>query len=172
MCNKRLLCSSYTTRYKTHSLFLRAFAHHHAHCTHELNMCTQYNIVQNAHGSCHGTTRHSSLLDLLRSAFSLSLVLSSSLMCPVCLAAPLELAHWIWAETTEWHKPKSRMFSGHLFYWFLCILFDLIKLWTTISDVCASSNCSAQFRMKTHTHTHTRAAPFIHSFNAHTCQLQ
>lgn len=133
-------------------------------------------IVQNAHDSNHGTSRHSSLLDLLRSAFSLSLSLArslprsfsrySSLVCPLILylAAPLELAHWIWAETTEWHKPKSRMFSGHLFYWFLCILFDLIKLWTTISDVCASSNCSAQFKME----THTRAAPFIHSSNAHT----
>lgn len=49
------------------------------------------------------------------------------------------------SRNTEWHKPKSRMFSGHLFYWFLCILFDLIKLWTTVSYrvcVCVSAQYS------------------------------
>lgn len=38
------------------------------------------------------------------------------------------------SRNIEWHKPKSWMFSGHLFYWFLCILFDLIKSWTTVSS--------------------------------------
>lgn len=43
----------------------------------------------------------------------------------------------------KWHKPKSRMFSGHLFYWFLCILFDLIKSWT-----------NRFYNTQTHTHTY------------------
>lgn len=79
MCNKRLLCSSHTTRAtrltRSHS---PCHCHHHARCTHESNMCTQHTLCR-----MH-TVRATAPLDIRRCSIcfavrSLALSLSRAL---------------------------------------------------------------------------------------------
>lgn len=111
--------------------------HRHA-CTHE-NMCTHCAKLQSVHAEA---LEHSARAALFRNTNYYSLIHSFVSSLTRSVSAVLTGAGTLTrleSRNIEWHKPKSRMFSGHLFYWFLCILFDLIKLWTTLSVVWASS---------------------------------